>query len=211
MNCIIFDCDGVLVDSEDLSNQVLIDIAASVGWQVDMDWVHAKWVGKSLQFIWDDIEANSGKALPTDIEEEFRRLSFAQFRAHLQPIEGIHELLDKLNLPICVASNGPMNKIELNLRLCKLYPYFEGCLFSAYQRKRWKPDPDLFLHAAKTMGFSPEDCIVVEDSLVGVQAAVAGGFKVYGYSKWDDAQHLEDAGATPFYSMKELESLLGLS
>ena len=131
-----------------------------------------------------------------------------KFRTDLKAIPGSLELQNRLNCPRCVASNAPAEKIRLNLGLLNLIDFFDGNLFSAYDIQKWKPEPDLFLHAADKMGFLPEECVVIEDSVAGVQAAVAGGFEVYGYANDRTATTLEAAGAKVFYDMNNLDTLL---
>ena len=102
--------------------------------------------------------------------------NFERFQQDIQPIEGIVELLDRLTIPFCVASNDPLNKMKLNLELMRLLHYFKENLFNAYEIKKWKPDPTLFIHATETMGFHPKDCLVIEDSISGVKASKKSGF-----------------------------------
>ena len=120
----------------------------------------------------------------------------------------MHELLDRINVPICVASSGPVNKIELNLTTTKLIDYFDGRIFSCYEIQSWKPDPGIYLHAAKEMGFSPHECAVIEDSVFGIQAAKAGGFDVFGLVNENNKELLELEGVYIFYEMNSLDKLL---
>lgn len=207
--CIIFDCDGVLVDSEATSIGVIVDLAKDAGYELDLEAAINEFSGQSLQYCFDYIQQRSAKPLPDDIINEYRRRTYQAFKTGLKAIPGIHQLLKRLNVPYCVASNAPREKIELNLGLLDLLDFFEGNIFSAYDRQKWKPNPDLFLHAAKTMGFQPNECVVIEDSLAGVNAAVAGGFDVCGYASARTAKQLEDAGARLFYDMNLLDQLLG--
>lgn len=209
--CIIFDCDGVLVDSEAISISVIVDMARAVGYNMEMENAIALFSGQSLQYCFDYINQHSPQPLPDNAIPEFRRLTFEAYKSDIQAIPHIKEVLVALKeaaVPFCVASNAPMNKIELNLGLLNLADFFEGNMFSAYTNQKWKPDPDLFLHAAKTMGFEPNQCAVIEDSLAGVKAGVAGGFDVFGYANERRAKTLEDAGAKVFFSMQHLISLL---
>ena len=183
--CIIFDCDGVLVDSEPLSNRVMVELANLAGAHVNLDYAYNHFKGNSLQNCIQKITELSGKEIPFNFESKYRSQSFEVFKKEIQPIQGIRELLDALEIPFCVASSGPENKIRLNLQLTGLLPHFEDHIFSCYTLEKWKPDPAVFLWAAKTMGFSPKDCLVIEDSLIGVEAAIRGGFDVYGYTAHD--------------------------
>jgi len=206
--CIIFDCDGVLVDSEATTMQVLVDMAKDVGVEITLAEATKAFSGYYLSYCFDYINKRSATRLPENAIELFRKRTYAAFRTNIQPVPGIHALMQGLDRPRCVASNGPLEKIELNLRLIDLIDYFDGNLFSAYQIQQWKPKPDLFLHAAEQMGFAPKDCAVIEDSVAGVQAAVAGGFEVFGYAKEHSAEDLKDAGAHVFYAMNALNDLL---
>ena len=206
--CIIFDCDGVLVDSEATSIGVIVDLAGEMGHSMNLEKAIAEFSGQSLQYCFEYIENASGQKFPTDIANIYRTRTYKAFEESLKPISGIHELLERLKIPCCVASNAPLDKIQLNLGLLKLTHFFGNNIFSAYDIQKWKPEPDLFLHAAKTMGFEPKDCLVVEDSLAGVLAAKAGGFEVMGYASSRTAGQLKQAGATVFYDMNLLDNYL---
>ena len=205
--CIIFDCDGVLVDSEAISIGTLVNMAASHGAIIDENFAHQHFLGKSLEFCFEYIADLANKKLPEGFEEEFRARTFQAFQKELQPIKGIHELLDKIKVPIGVASNGPADKIRLNLTT-QLIDKFEGNIFSAYDINSWKPNPELYLHAAKTMGFEVKDCVVIEDSPAGVQAALAGGFGVFGFTNHANLDALQQMNIPLFDDMANLELLL---
>ena len=181
--CIIFDCDGVLVDSESLSSELLLEMSRECGFEVSADPMMEQFHGVSLHTCLQFIEnANDGKKLPENFEREFRRRSFEVFRQRLQPVRGIQELLPKISKPFCVASSGPREKIELNLSITGLFKFFKDKIFSSYDIGSWKPDPGIFLHAAESMGFHPSDCVVVEDSRAGIEAAIRGGFQVWHFA-----------------------------
>jgi HAD superfamily hydrolase (TIGR01509 family) len=180
--CIIFDCDGVLVDTESISNRVLIEMARELGLEVSNEHAERHFSGAYLRDVFAYFEAQTGQPLAPDFEANFRQQSYAAFSQELQPMDGIADLLQTLTVPFCVASSGPREKIRLNLTTVGLIHHFEGAIFSAYDIQRWKPDPGIFLHAAKTMGFAPQDCLVVEDTLPGITAARGGGFDVVGFS-----------------------------
>lgn len=203
--CIIFDCDGVLVDSEATSIGAIVDLAEEIGHSMPLEHAIAEFSGQSLQYCFDYIERASEKRFPPDIVNIYRERTYKAFEENLKPISGIHQLLNRLTLPRCVASNAPQEKIRLNLGLLDLTDFFDPNIFSAYDIQKWKPEPDLFLHAAQNMGFKPKDCLVVEDSLAGVLAAKAGGFEVMGYASTRTAPQLEKAGATVFYDMNLLD------
>ena len=182
ISAIIFDCDGVLVDSEPISNRVLIEMINEwSGVPLRFDPVTIN--GQSLQKSFAYVEEIYGQKLPEIFESEFRRRTYAAFARDIQPIPGVVDLLHDLDLPFCVASNGPREKMEINLKGSGLWPFFEGRLFSAYDIGKWKPDPALFMAAANKsfLGYEPELCLVVEDSPTGIKAALNGGFQVVGF------------------------------
>lgn len=206
--CIIFDCDGVLVDSEAIGNQVLVDMANGLGANIDLDYALTHFKGGSMNSGIEKISKLISEPMPANFEAQYREQSFENFKKHIQPIEGVVNIIKQLNLPFCVASSGPESKIRLNLEHTGLLPYFEGNIFSCYTIQKWKPDPAIYLWAAKTMGFKPEECAVIEDSLPGVTAAKAGGFPVLGYAAHDFNNELEGNADVVFQDMKDLEHLL---
>jgi len=206
--CIIFDCDGVLVDSEAITFGVLGVLAAEQGLPMTYDELEDNFLGKSLNDVMAFITQRSGRALPDDFEARFRAMTFEKFKTDIRPVEGIKQLLDGLSMPFCVASSGPPHKIRLNLELTGLADYFGENIFSCYDLGKWKPDPAVFLHAAKTMGFAPADCVVVEDSPAGVKGAVASGFRVFGLAHQKNAAMLREAGAEVILGLEELHEIV---
>ena len=206
--CIIFDCDGVLVDSEPIGNQVLVDMANGYGADIDLDYAFKHFKGGSIYTCRDKIQALVNQPLSQDFIAEYRRRSYNAFKEQIQPVEGVKEVIESLSIPFCVASSGPTEKIHLNLELTGLLPYFEDNIFSCYTIEKWKPEPDVFIWAAKTMGFKPEDCVVIEDSLTGIQAAKAGGFDVFGFTAHDYNNELVAEATTTFNSMEKLLELI---
>lgn len=206
--CIIFDCDGVLIDSESIAIGVLVDMANYLGAKMDFNTSLINLKGKSFNFCRQLISEKIGEPLPIHFEDDYRINTFEAFRKNIQPINGIKEVLKKLEVPFCVASSGPENKIRLNLELTGLLPFFEGNIFSCYAIKKWKPEPDIFLWAAKSMGFKPQECLIIEDSLSGVKAAKAGGFDVFGYTEHDYTNELEKEATKTFNSMDLLLEML---
>jgi HAD superfamily hydrolase (TIGR01509 family) len=206
--CIIFDCDGVLVDSERITSQIIVDLANDLGANIDFEYAVNRYTGTSLEFVMSDIESRTEQKVTEDFKKQYRSKSYEAFKNELQPIEGIRELLEKLNIPICVASNGPLDKMMLNLKVTKLIDYFNENLFSAYEIGFWKPDPTLFLHAAENMGFQPHECVVIEDSISGIKAAKTGGFDVYGFAQKNHEKAFENEGAIVFSKMSDLPNLL---
>lgn len=206
--CIIFDCDGVLVDSEPIGNQVMVDMANSLGASIDLDYAYKHFKGGSLNSGMQKIKNLIGKALPKDFEVQYRKKSFERFKKDIKPIDGVLEVIKNLSIPCCVASSGPEHKIRLNLELTGLLTYFEDNIFSCYAIEKWKPDPAVFIWAAKTMGFQPHECLVIEDSPTGVKAAKSGGFTVYGFTAHDYNNDLESEADSVFDSMKMLKDLI---
>ena len=208
--CIIFDSDGVLVDSEAISAKVFQEMAVELGVDLDYETALDRFAGTSMKENKQFVESHITGALPADFEQEFRERTYKAYRSDLRAVPGIHELIEKLQVPFCVASSGPVEKIRLNLGLVGLLDQFEGKIFSCYDIGSWKPEPEIYVHAAREMGFEPEECAVIEDSDSGVRAAVAGGFPVYVRTGQKKKASFEKLGAVPFQEMKELEELLGL-
>lgn len=206
--CIIFDSDGVLVDSETISAGVFQEMAGELGLDLDFESALEQFCGSSmqenLQFLADRIDGD----LPLGFESEFRERTYEAFKKDLKAVDGVREFIHKLRVPFCVASSGPPEKIRLNLGLVGLLDSFEHRIFSSYELGSWKPDPGIFLHAASNMGFAPEECVVIEDSSHGILAARAGGFPVYARAKQAKKEAFEELGATCFETMRELEMLL---
>ncbi|MGB3605631.1 HAD family hydrolase [Psychroserpens sp.] len=206
--CIIFDCDGVLVDSEAIGNSVIVDLANTLGANIDLNYAYRNFKGESFNDIMQKIERLTGKELPANFEDTYRTTSFEAFRKNIKPIDGVLELVNDLKIPFCVASSGPEPKIRLNLELTGLLPYFKDHIFSCYAIQKWKPDPAVFLWAANEMGFEPQGCLVVEDSIVGVKAAKLGGFKVAGYTEHDYNNQLTNLVDFSFSTMSDLKAFL---
>lgn len=205
---VIFDCDGVLVDSEPISNRILCEMINELGLPYTLARTVATFKGRSMASCYAIISEELRRPLPDDFDHRFRELTFAAFTQELHPIAGIHETLAHIDIPTCVASSGPHEKIRHNLGLTNLLERFDGRIFSAVDVPRGKPAPDLFLHAAATLGASPAKCAVIEDSSLGVQAGVAAGMTVFGYAADSDIKQLKADGALPFRSMSELPGLL---
>jgi HAD superfamily hydrolase (TIGR01509 family) len=178
---VIFDCDGVLVDSEPLSMRVLLETVRAKGVELDHDLVYDRFLGRSLASICRDLDEAYGVMLDAPALADLRRDLYAAFEAELQPTTGIVDALPRLALPFCVASSSQPERIELSLKVTGLWPRFAGRLFSATMVARGKPAPDLFEFAAARMGHPPATSVVVEDSAVGIQAARAAGMRVVGF------------------------------
>lgn len=208
VKCIIFDCDGVLVDTEKIGNGILLEMAAEHGFEMEIEDAYRNFNGRNLKDCFRHIEKAIDQKLPETFEAEYRQRSFNAFRTEVKPMEGVVEFIEKLKIQYCVASSGPVEKIRLNLEVAGLLDKFENKIFSSYQINSWKPDPGVFLHAAKEMGFEVKDCIVLEDSKAGVKAGRSGGFKVYGFANGFNDNDLEEEGAVLFHSYEELSEIL---
>jgi HAD superfamily hydrolase (TIGR01509 family) len=209
---VIFDCDGVLVDTEPVSNAVLKRQLDAIGLAMPLEDVIRTFIGRSKGDCLVMIGERAGGALPPSFEAEWDRGFDEALREETRPIPGIVELLSGFPLPYCVASNGEPDRMRVALEAAGLLPLVEGRLFTASEVARPKPAPDLFLHAARTMGSTPAETVVIEDTTTGVCAAVAAGMRVYGYTgaAHADPEALRQAGATVFADMRELPKLLGL-
>ena len=208
---VIFDNDGVLVDSEPISNRLLAAHLTELGHPTSYEDSLRDYMGAAMHRVHDLVEERSGRRLPDDFDDVFHARVFAAFERELEPVAGVVGVLEKLaadGVPYCVASSGSHDRIRVGHRATGLARWFDGGrVFSAQDVGRGKPAPDLFLYAAERMGVEPGRCVVVEDSPLGVQAAVAAGMDVYGFTAMTPAARL--AGATQLFSdMGELADLL---
>jgi HAD superfamily hydrolase (TIGR01509 family) len=206
--CIIFDCDGVLVDSEVIGVKLLLDMAAPYGVTMPLDEAVETFSGIHLKEGLKLLQSMASSPFPEDFEQDFRKRSYEVFKTEMKPVRGVQAVLDGLTIPYCVASSGPVEKMKLNLTVTGLIGYFENRMYSGYEINSWKPDPGIFLYAAQQMGYKPSQCVVIEDSMAGVQAGVKGGFKVFGYAKPFNGKELEKEGAVIFHDMQELPGLI---
>ncbi|GGW98085.1 HAD family hydrolase [Streptomyces noursei] len=210
---IIFDNDGVLVDSEPISNRILAGYLTELGHPTTYEESLRDFMGGSVQRVRDMVREKSGRALPADFETDFHTRVFDEFRRRLQPVPGVEAVLERLaadGVPYCVGSSGSHERIRVALTKTGLFERFGAKrVFSSQDVPRGKPAPDLFLHAAKEMGVAPGRCAVVEDSPLGVRAAVAAGMDVYGFTAMTPAVKLREAGATALFGdMAELPRLV---
>lgn len=182
ISLVIFDCDGVLVDTERIAVRIDVIVLAELGWPMTEAEVVERFMGRSDEEMTAEIEAHLGRRLPASWEAPFRHLYRQAFEAELEPVAGVVEALDAIAIPTCVASSGTHEKIRFTLGLTGLYERFAGRIFSVGDVARGKPAPDLFLHAAGRMGVPPAQCAVVEDSRYGVEAARAAGMRAFGYA-----------------------------
>jgi len=207
---VIFDCDGVLVDSEPIANRVFAGMLAAQG-LVPTDAQMFEWfLGRTMAHCLAFAAERLGRPLPEDFEDEHDRRLFDALAADLEPVPGVMQVLEGLASPFCVATNGGPDKLRFSLAKVGLLPRFADRLFSAAEVAQGKPAPDLFLHAARSMGASPAACVVVEDSPAGIAAGLAAGMRVLGFAGRTPAERLREAGAhRVFTRMTELPALLG--
>ncbi|KOV73097.1 MULTISPECIES: HAD family hydrolase [unclassified Streptomyces] len=208
---VIFDNDGVLVDSEPISNRLLAAYLTELGHPTSYEDSIRDYMGSAMHRIHELVLERTGQRLPADFDEVFHARVFAAFERELQPVPGVAGVLEKLaadGVPYCVASSGSHARIRVGHRTTGLDRWFpQERVFSSEDVGRGKPAPDLFLHAAQRMGVAPERCVVVEDSPLGVQAAVAAGMDVYGFTAMTPAAKLAGAGQL-FSRMDQLLDLL---
>jgi HAD superfamily hydrolase (TIGR01509 family) len=195
---VIFDCDGVLVDTETLANEVLTDLLCDYGCAMDVKKTHDFFLGGTLAAVGPTMADRFGITLPEDWVEECYKRTFEAFRRDLQPFEGVPAILDFLdqnNIPMAIGSNGPHDKMDVSLGKVGLKHRFEGRICSAHDVANAKPHPDVYLLAAEKMGLDIADCVVVDDSQNGVRAGVASGATTIGLVDITPASYLRDAGA----------------
>ena len=208
----IFDCDGVLVDSEPISNKVLIEVLEELGLHLTYDQAIKLFLGRSWSDNLMEIEKMLGFSAPPDLLENYSQRMFCAFEEELLPVNGIkealHVIIQEICGNICVASSGSHQKINRTLSITGLYPVFEGRIFSATDVARGKPNPDLFLKACCELGSEVEKTVVIEDALPGVQAAISAKIKVLAYTPAGSSDLFEKSGATPFKTMADLPDLI---
>ncbi|MGB7432770.1 MAG: HAD-IA family hydrolase [Ahrensia sp.] len=210
---IVFDCDGVLVDTEALANKRLAELVTQAGLPMTYEQSRARFVGMSLKSIRTLLLDEDGVDLGSDFAEHWQQSLPEIFAQPVPAIDGIHEALDAIERAghtVCVASSGTVNKMRLTLGSAGLWDRLSGVLFSADMVARGKPAPDLFWHAAATMGHAPQHCIVIEDSPFGAQAAHAAGMACFGYAAdpLTNVTQLAEQGAMLFDDMAKLPGLI---
>ena len=210
LELVIFDCDGVLVNSEPLSNEIFIEALKELGVELTHEECNHAFVGRSPGHNIATVEQMLGAVVPPNFLADLMAKSNEHFAKHLEAIPGIKVALDKIELPVCVASGSQPDMIRQNLALTGLLERFGDNIFSAAQVANGKPAPDIFLFAASSMHANPENCVVVEDSIAGVQAGCAAGMTVLGYTGTFPGESLKKAGAyLVFDDMSRLPQLIG--
>lgn len=207
---VIFDMDGVLVDSETIANRIFHEILAAHGVPLTLAQTTKRYVGRSMKSAVADIETSFGIVLPADFIERERAQVLEAYKRELKPVAGVPELLENFAWPFCLASSSDPARIAASLKLCGIDRFFEGRTFSAAQVANGKPAPDLFLFAARQMGVAPADCRVVEDTLAGLAAAKAAGMKAFAYAGAGHTERAELAatGAVLIDRMADLATAL---
>jgi HAD superfamily hydrolase (TIGR01509 family) len=212
---VIFDCDGVLVDSEPLAARVNVELLTELGWPISQAEVEERFIGCSYAYFRSEVEAHLGRPIPADWDPRFKERFETLAEHELVAVDGVGGVLAALvaaEVPICVASNSRRERVAWSLEHTGLGRYFAGHLFSGRDVAAPKPAPDVFLHAAATMGIEPSTAVVVEDSRPGIQAARAAGMVVFGYAGGlSRADVLAEAGAIVFTDMAELPGLLAVA
>jgi beta-phosphoglucomutase-like phosphatase (HAD superfamily) len=210
---VIFDCDGVLVDTERLANQILAELITELGFPISGPECQKRFMGRTLESVKEMVEDLTARALPADWPDQVRKLDLKAFEKGVAAIPGIERVmdeLDRLDVPYCVGSSGEYKKMRTTLGSSGLLPRLEGKLFSAQDCEKGKPAPDVFLLAADKMGHEPQNCAVIEDSVPGVTAARAAGMRAFAFvdDPACDRDAMADAGGVLFETMSELPNLL---
>jgi HAD superfamily hydrolase (TIGR01509 family) len=206
---VIFDCDGVLVDSELITNRVFVRLLNELGLDLSLEDMFERFVGRSMPQCLEIITKLLGRPVPPGFVEEYQKRSATALKAELKAVPDIEMVLAAMQIPYCVASSGTHEKMQNTLGITGLLPQFRGKIYSVTEVARSKPFPDVFLHAARQQGVMPGDCAVIEDTPTGVRAGVAAGMTVFGYCALTPKQRLLEAGAHhTFERMRDLSGLL---
>lgn len=204
IDAVIFDCDGVLIDSEIISARVLMASLDQLGVTVDWAYFKAHFLGRSFPKVAASIRTDFEVDLPSDFEACYRSSLLEAFEQELHPVEGVQSVIANLGVKSCVATSSSPERVARSLAITGLRRFFDDRVFTASEVERGKPAPDLFLHAAASLGVSPEACLVIEDSLPGLQAARAAGMEVWhfvggSHLSESDAKNVKIQPPTPFF------------
>lgn len=206
---VIFDCDGVLVDSELITNRVFARMLNELGIAVTLEDMFERFVGRSMPQCLELITKMLGRPVPQHFVEEYQTRSATALRLELKAVPDIETVLAAMRMPYCVASSGTHEKMQTTLGITGLLAQFRGKMYSVTEVAQSKPFPDVFLHAARQQGVAPAACAVIEDTPTGVRAGVAAGMTVFGYCALTPKQRLIDAGAHhTFDRMRDLPGLI---
>jgi HAD superfamily hydrolase (TIGR01509 family) len=211
---VIFDCDGVLIDTERIAVPIEVEILAALGWELTEEELVARFLGRSEADCNREIAEHLGRPVSSRLSFEIDERHRVAFERELAPVAGVLDVLDALDrnlVTTCVASSGGHEKMRFTLGLTGLFERFEGRIFSVEDVENGKPAPDLFLYAAASMGVDPGRCAVVEDSPFGLEGALAAGMAAYAYAGGlTPIERLRIPGVTVFHRMEELPALFGL-
>lgn len=205
---VIFDCDGVLVDTEPIANRVFTELINEYGWAITLEETIRRFIGRSLPSCIAEIEEVIGKQLPKEFAEQYYARVYSAFAQEARAVEGVREVIEGLQVAYCVASSSGHKKLRYTLEVAGLLDLFDTNIFSSEDVAMGKPAPDLFLYAAHQMGYDRSDCVVIEDSVSGVLAAIAAQMAVFAYRGYADPAILNNYGATTFSHMSDLPGLL---
>jgi len=210
---VIFDCDGILVDTENLANRRLAEWLTAAGYSTNFEYCRKNFSGRSMASVQKEIEEQTEVRLGADFVDRWNAGLPDLFSHGVEAIPYVREFIETVRaagIPYCVATSARISKMHITLGQTGLLPLFEHAMFSSTMVGRGKPFPDLFLHAAKTMGFAPVDCIVIEDSVAGTQAGIAAGMRVFSYhgDPYSDRDGLIEAGGILFDDMRELAGMV---
>lgn len=209
LKLVIFDCDGVLVDSEPITNRIFLDILQGYGLAIPHDEFVAKYVGSGMSVVKTLLLQHHQFTLPDDFLPAFNALSLKALERDLKAVKHVEQAIDALTVPFCLASNSSPEKVRLMLKKTRLFDRFENKIFTSSLVAAPKPAPDIYLHAAKANGVPPANVLVIEDTHIGVTAAVAAGMNVFGYTGTFPAEKLINAGAShTFSNMQDLTALI---
>ena len=208
IDAVFFDCDGTLVDSEVICSKAYVHMFAQYGIELALDEVHKTFKGIKLYEIIDTINAQHGVSLPKEELEPIYRAEVSRlFDSELVEIEGAAALVEKITVPMCIVSNGPVSKMQHSLGLTDMLHYFDDRLFSGYDIQRWKPDPAIVFHAAEKMQVPVERCILVDDSAAGAQAGIAAGIPVFYFCADPHNKPIDHPLVTAFDNLAQLPAL----
>ena len=208
IDLVIFDCDGTLVDSEPLTNRLIAQMIGEKGIEISPKECMDRFVGKNIMVISEFLEERIGPFDKVAFEVEYRSRCLDIFHEELEAIPGSMELVESMKIPFCIASNGPRAKMDVTLTACGFFDMVgPDRIFSAYDIKQWKPDPGLFLHAAQQMGKIPQNTVVIEDSLPGIDAALNASMDVLVYNPHEDPKMMI-SGVKNFKEMSQIQDFL---
>ena len=209
LELIIFDCDGVLVDSEPITNKVYVQMLSEYGYEVNEDEFLREFWGKAMAQRLEVISRKLSWTPPDDFSSVYHERLVEINIKELKPVDGVRTLIESLTVPYCVASNGSKQEIAHRLKVTHLAEMFvDKKIFSGTEMPHLKPAPDVYLAAAKAFNLPPKRCIVIEDSIPGITAGIRAGMKVYGHAAFSAPDKLREVGAIPFRNMAELQMIL---